>query len=100
MAENTRRKTGDRKEPDKRQAPAMAVRSALKQPEEKNAQRNPGEQEQTYYYSGKEGYLKRDCTWASKPPSTPYPVCKGPHWIKVCPQKYRSQGSDSQDNQD
>ena len=28
----------------------MAVRFTLKQPEEKNVQRNPGEQGQTYYY--------------------------------------------------
>ena len=45
----------------------MALRSALKQPEE-NAQRDPGEKGWTCYYCGKEGHLKRDCPQASKPP--------------------------------
>ena len=62
------------------EAPAMAVKSTLKQPEEKNAQTNPGKQGQTYYYGGKEEHFKRDCTRASKSHSTPCPVCKGPHW--------------------
>ena len=43
------------------EAPTVVVRSAMKQPEEKNAQRNPGEKGWTCYYCGKEGHLKRDC---------------------------------------
>ena len=77
----------------------MAVRSALKQPEE-NTQRHPGEKWWACYYCGKEGHLKRDCPQASKPPLAPCPVCKGPHWKRDCPQRRRSPGSDSQDNQD
>ena len=82
------------------EAPTVVVRSAMKQPEGKNAQRNPGEKGWTCYYCGKEGHLKRDCPQASKPPPAPCPVCKGPHWKRDCPQRRRSPGSDSQDNQD
>ena len=62
--EENRRKKRTRQ---KTEAPTMAVRSALKQPE-KNAQRNPGKKGRTYYYCGKEGHLKRDGPQASKPP--------------------------------
>ena len=50
------------------EAPTVVVRSAMKQPEGKNAQRNPGEKGWTCYYCGKEGQLKWDCPQASKPP--------------------------------
>ena len=77
----------------------MAMKTVLKQPE-KNAQRNPGERGWACYYCGKEGSLKRNCLHASKQPPAPCPVCQGPHWKTDCPQRHRSQGSDSQDNQD
>ena len=51
----------EKKDQGKTEAPTMAVRSTLKQPE-KNAQRNPGEKGQTCYYCGKEGHLKRDAS--------------------------------------
>ena len=77
----------------------MAMKNALKQLE-KNAQRDPGEKGWACYYCGKEGHLKRECLHASVPPLAPCPVCKGPHWKRDCPQRRRSPGSDSQDNQD
>ena len=64
MVENTRRKKRTRQ---KTEAPTMAVRSTLKQPE-KNAQRNPGEKGQACYHCGKERHLKWDCLQASKQP--------------------------------
>ena len=33
-------------------------------------------------------------------PPAPCPVCKGPHWKRECPPRFRFQGSDSQDNWD
>ena len=82
------------------EAPTVVVRSAMKQPEEKNAQRNPGEKGWTCYYCGKEGHLKRDCPQASKLSPAPGPVCKGPYWKRDCPPRCRPQGSDSQDSLD
>ena len=76
----------------------MAMKNVLKQPE-KNAQRGPGEKGRACYYCGKEGHLKRDGPQASKLTPSPCPVCKGPHWKRDCPQRRRSPGSDSQDNQ-
>ena len=84
---------------EKAKAFAMAMKNVLKQPE-KNARRGPGEKGWPCYYCGKEGHLKRDCPQASKPPPAPCPVCKGPHWKRDYPQRHRSPGSDSQDNQD
>ena len=81
------------------EALAMAMKTVLKQPE-KNAQRDPGEKGWACYYCGKEGHLKRSCSQVSKPPLAPCLVCKGPPWRRDCPQRHRSQGSDSQDNQD
>ena len=52
------------------------------------------------YYCVKKGHLKRDFPQASKLPPAPCRVCKGPHSRRDCPQRRRSQGSDSQDNQD
>ena len=78
----------------------MAMKTAMNQPEEKNVQRNPGEKGWACYYCGKEGHLKRSCSQGSKPPLAPCLVCKGPPWRTDCPQRHRSQGSDSQDNQD
>jgi len=52
-----RRRRRGRKRPGKTEAWAMALRSALKQPEE-NVQRDPGEKGWTCYYCGKEGPLK------------------------------------------
>ena len=77
----------------------MAMKNALKQPE-KNAQRDPGEKKWACYYCEKEEHLKWDCPQASKPPPAPCPVYKGPHWRRDCPERFRFQGSDSQDNQD
>ena len=58
------------------EAPTMAVRFALKQPEDKCLE-EPGEKGWTCYYCGKEGHPKRDCPQASKPPPAPCPVYKG-----------------------
>ena len=58
-------------------APTMAVRPALKQPE-KNAQKDPGKKGWPCYYCGKEGHLKQDCPQASKLSPAPCPVSKGP----------------------
>ena len=63
----------------------MAKKNFLKQPE-KDAQRDLGEKGWARYYCGKEGHLKRDCSQASKPPLTPYRVCKGPHWKRTAPE--------------
>ena len=93
------KKERQRKTKEKVEALAMAMKNALKQPE-KNAQRDPGEKGRACYYCGKEGHLKWDCPQASKLPLVPCPVCKGPHWKRDCPQRYRSPRSDSRDNQD
>ena len=37
---------------------------------------------------------------SSRMPPAPCPVCKGPHWKRECPPRFRFQGSDSQDNWD
>ena len=52
------------------------------------------------HYYGEEGCLKLSCSQASELPPALCPVCKGPHWRRDCPQRYRPQRSDSQDNQD
>ena len=70
MVENMRRMGRKKKIRQKTEAPTMAVRSALKQPE-KNTQRDPGEKGWTCYYCGKEGHLKQNCLQASKPPPVP-----------------------------
>ena len=93
------KKERQKKRKEKVEAFAMAMKNFLKQPE-KNAQRDPGEKGWACYYCGKEGHLKWDCPQASKPPPAPCLVCKGPHWKRDCPQRCRSLGSDSQDNQD
>ena len=91
--ENRRRKRTRRKT----EAPTKVVRSTLKQPE-KNFQRNPVEKGWTFYFCRKEGHLKWDYPQASKPPSAPGPVCKGPHWRRDCPPRCRPLRSDSQGN--
>ena len=78
----------------------MAVISALKQPEEKSAQRDPSIGGWACYYCRKVEHLKQNCSQVSKPLLAPCLICKGPHWRRHCPQRYRPQGSDSQDNQD
>ena len=93
------KKERQRKTKEKAEALEMAMKTFLKQPE-KNAQRDPGEKGCACYCCGREGHLKRDCPQASKPPPAPCPVCKGPPWRRDCPQRRRSQGSDSQDHQD
>ena len=79
----------------------IAMKTVLKQPE-KNAHRDPGEKGWACYYCGKEGHLKQDCPQASKPPPARLRVwsAKGPVGRETAPQRRRSQGSDSQDNQD
>ena len=93
------KKKRQKKTKEKAEAFAMAMKNVLKQPE-KNAQRDPGEKGWACYYCGKEGHLNQDCPQASKLPPAPCPVCNGPHWKRDCPQRRRSPGSDSQDNQD
>ena len=93
------KKERQKKTKEQVEALVMAVKTILKQPE-KNAQRNPGEKGWACYYCGREGHLKQDCPQASKLPTAPCPVYKGPHWRRDCPQKCRFQGLDSQDNQD
>ena len=75
------------------------MKTVLKQPE-KNAQGDPGEKGWACYYCGKEGHLKQDCPQASKPPTAPCLVCKGPSWRRDWPLGCRPQGLDSQDNLD
>ena len=94
------KKERQKKTKEQAEALVMAMRTVLKQSENKNAQRDPGEKRWACYYCGKEGHLKRNCLQASKLHRAPYPVCKGPHWKRDCPQRRRFQGSDSQGNQD
>ena len=89
---------GKKRTMQKTEAPIMAVRPALKQPE-KNTQREPGEKGWTCYYRGKKGPLKEECPQASKLPPAPCLVCKGPSWRRDCPLRCRLK-TDSQDNQD
>ena len=98
MVENIRRKIG-KKEPGKRLKPQQWLLDLLWNSLRKNARRNPGEKGWTFYYCRKEGHLKWDYPQASKPPSAPGPVCKGPHWRRDCPLWCRPQGLDSKDNQ-
>ena len=93
------KKERQKKTKEQVEALVVAIRTILKQPE-KNTQRDPGEKRWACYYCGKEGHLKWNCLQASKPHRAPYPVCKGSHWKRDCPQRHRSPGSDSQDNQD
>ena len=77
---------------EKAQVLVTAVKTAMNQPEGKNAQRNPDEKGWACYHCGKEWHLKRSCPQASKPCPAPHQVCKGPHWRRHCPQRHRPQG--------
>ena len=88
-----------RKTKEQAEALIIVVRTVLKQPE-KNAQRDPGEKGWVCYYCEREGHLKRGCPQAYKPPLAPCGVCNEAPWRRVCLQRRRSQGSDTQDNQD
>ena len=88
------KKERQKKTKEQVEALTMAVRTVLKQPE-KNAQRDPGEKGWACYYCGKKGHLKPDFPQASKPPPAPCWVCKGPHSRRGCPQRRRSQGSET-----
>ena len=94
--EENRRKKRTRQ---KTEAPTMAVRSALKQPE-KNTQRNPGGKGWIWYYCGKEGHLKQNCPQTSKLPLAPGPVCEGPYGEDTVPCGIGPQRRDFQNNQD
>ena len=93
------KKERQRKTKEQVEAIAMAMNTVLKQPE-KNAQRDPGEKGWACYYCEKEGHHKWDCPQAYKPPLAPCGVCNEAPWRRVCLQRRRSQGSDTQDNQD
>ena len=99
MVDNTRRKIRGKKDQGKTEAPAWQL-DLFWNRLRKNAQRNPGEKGNPCYYCGKEGHIKQDCPQASKPSLAQFPVCKWPHWRRECPLKCRSQGLDSQGNQD
>ena len=100
MIGNMRKRNKGRKRQRNRQKPSQWLwEQFLKQPE-KNAQMDPGEKGWACCYCWKEGQLKLDCPQACKPPLAPCPVCKGPHWKRECPPRFRFQGSDSQDNWD
>lgn len=76
MAENIRNNT-EAKEPGKSQsALAMAVRSAIKQSEEKNAQWTQVKKDELAITVERKGHLKLNCSQASKPPPAPCSVCK------------------------
>ena len=74
-----RRKNNRKRTKEKVQALVMTAENVMNQPEEKIAQRSPGEKGKTCYYCGKEGRLKRDCPQASNPPLAPGLVYKGPY---------------------
>ena len=80
--------------------PSMAVRPTLKQPEKKMPRGTQVKRDGLVITVERRGHLKQDCPQASKPPPAPCPICKGPYWRRDCPPKCRSQGSDSQGNQD
>ena len=84
------KKERQKKTKEQAEALVMAVTTVLKQPE-KNAQRDPGEKGWACYYCGKEGNFKQDpLRHLSRPcPLAPYPIRKGPHWRRDCPQKRR-----------
>ena len=93
------KKQKQRKTKELVEAFVMAVRIVLNQ-SEKNSWRDPSEKRWTCYYYGKKGHLKWDRPQVSKPPPAPCLVYKGPHWRIVYTQRCRTQGLDSQDNQD
>ena len=77
----------------KTEAPTMAVRYALKQPEGKCPE-EPRWKRMDLLLLWEGG--------ASAAPHPPAPclIYKEPHWRRDCPLRCRSQGSDSQDNRD
>ena len=76
----------------------MAMKTVLKQPE-KNAPRDPGEKGWSCYYCGKEGHLKWDALKHLRCPGCMSGLQRTTLEERL-PQRHRSQGSDSQDNQD
>ena len=77
----------------------MAMKTILKQPEEKDPQRDPGEKGWAWYYCGREGQLKQNCPQVSKLSRLHVWSAKD-HTGRDCPQRCRFQELDSQDNQD
>ena len=77
----------------------MAMKTILKQPEEKDPQRDPGEKGWAWYYCGREGQLKQNCPQVSKLSRLHVWSAKD-HTGRDCPQRCRFQALDSQDNQD
>ena len=96
--ENLRRKIGGKKRPGKIETPAWLLDLLW------NSLRKKCPEGHRWKGMGLlllwRGHLKQDCPQASKPPPAPCPICKGPYWRRDCPPKCRSQGSDSQGNQD
>ena len=92
------KKERERKTEEQAEALVMAARTVLKQPEE-NAQRDPGERGGLAVTVDRRGTSSEIALRHLGLPA-PCPVCMGPHERRDCPQRRRSQGSDSQDNQD
>ena len=77
----------------------MTMKTVLKQPE-KNVQRDPGERDGLAITVERRGTSSGIALRHLSCLPAPRLVCKGPHWKRDCPQRRRSPGLDSQDNQD
>ena len=93
MVENTRRKIGGKKEPGKRLKPQQWLLDLLWNSLRKTPRGTQVKGDKLVIPVGRKGI-------SSRMPPAPCPVCKGPHWKRECPPRFRFQGSDSQDNWD
>ena len=67
-----------RKRAGKTEVPAMVLRSTLKQPE-RSAHRKPGVRNSVAVTEESQDTCE-SCSQVSKPPLSPCPVCRHPHW--------------------